>query len=36
MAAVGPNIAADLGDPSGYVWYISSWIVSITIGWMIA
>jgi hypothetical protein len=31
MAAVGGNISADLGDPTGYVWYISAWIISITV-----
>ncbi|KAF2404824.1 MFS general substrate transporter [Trichodelitschia bisporula] len=36
MAAVGPNIAADFGEPTSYVWYVSAWIVSITICFMIA
>lgn len=35
MAAVGANIATDVGDPTSNLWYISAWIVSITIGWMI-
>ncbi|KAF2436319.1 MFS general substrate transporter [Tothia fuscella] len=35
MAAVGGNISADLGDPTGYVWYISAWITSITISFTI-
>lgn len=35
MAAVGSNISADLGDPSGYVWFISAWIISITIAFTI-
>jgi MFS family permease len=35
MAAVGPDISKDLGSPSGYVWYVSAWIISITISFTI-
>lgn len=35
MAAVGAQISADLGDASKYVWFISAWIISITICFMI-
>jgi MFS family permease len=35
MAAVGADISRDLGSPSGYVWYISAWIISITISFTV-
>ncbi|KAF2673902.1 MFS general substrate transporter [Microthyrium microscopicum] len=35
MAAVGPDISTDLGDPTGYVWYVASWITAITISFTI-
>lgn len=35
MAAVGADISKDLGSPSGYVWYVSAWIISITISFTI-
>jgi MFS family permease len=35
MAAVGPGISKELGDTSGYVWYIASWITAITISFTI-
>ncbi|RDW77006.1 hypothetical protein BP6252_05059 [Coleophoma cylindrospora] len=36
MAAIGPQISADLGDASKYVWFISAWIISITIMFVVA
>ena len=35
MSAVGPQIAAEFGDASKNLWFVSSWIVSITISFAI-
>ena len=35
MAAIGPQVAAELGDPAKYVWFVSAWIITITICFMI-
>ncbi|ETN41763.1 uncharacterized protein HMPREF1541_03700 [Cyphellophora europaea CBS 101466] len=35
VAAIGVPLATDLGDPTGYVWWIPAWTVSITVSFMI-
>lgn len=35
MAAVGTEIATSFGDATGANWYVASWIVSITVAFMI-
>lgn len=35
MAAVGTEIATSFGDVTGSNWYVASWIISITIAFMI-
>ncbi|KAE8146588.1 MFS general substrate transporter [Aspergillus avenaceus] len=35
MAAIGTSVSADLGDPSGYMWYIPAWTIAITCSFLI-
>lgn len=36
MAAVGAEISTDLGDPTASNWFISAWVISITVAFMLA
>jgi MFS family permease len=36
MAAVGVEIATDLGNPTASNWFVASWVVSITVAFMLA
>ncbi|KAL5345545.1 hypothetical protein ACLOAV_009295 [Pseudogymnoascus australis] len=36
MAAIGPQLSAEFGNPNDYVWFVSAWIISITVCFMIA
>ncbi|KAK1139427.1 peroxiredoxin prx5 [Aspergillus melleus] len=35
MSAIGTSVSADLGNPSGYMWYIPAWTIAITCSFMI-
>ena len=35
LAAIGGGVSASLGDPNGYVWYIPSWSLAITVCFLI-
>jgi MFS family permease len=36
MAAVGADIATDFGDGTASNWFVASWVISITIAFMLA
>ncbi len=36
QAAVGTDISTDLGDPTASNWFVSAWVISITIAFMLA
>ncbi|KAI9741405.1 MAG: peroxiredoxin prx5 [Cirrosporium novae-zelandiae] len=35
VAAIGTMVSSDMGQPSGYIWFIPAWTIAITIGFMI-
>ncbi|KAL4796245.1 MFS general substrate transporter [Aspergillus venezuelensis] len=34
-SAIGSFVSADMGDPTGYVWFVPAWTISITCGFLI-
>ncbi|KAJ6117927.1 hypothetical protein N7523_005678 [Penicillium sp. IBT 18751x] len=35
VSVIGTFIAADMGDPSGYIWFVPAWTISITCAFLI-
>ncbi|KAJ5775874.1 uncharacterized protein N7511_000885 [Penicillium nucicola] len=34
-AAIGTMVSADMGDPTGYIWFVPAWTISITCAFLI-
>ncbi|KAJ5199457.1 Major facilitator superfamily domain general substrate transporter [Penicillium cf. griseofulvum] len=35
VSAIGSMISADMGDPTGYIWFVPAWTISITCAFLI-
>ncbi|KAJ5518785.1 Major facilitator superfamily domain general substrate transporter [Penicillium expansum] len=35
VSAIGTMISADMGDPTGYIWFVPAWTISITCAFLI-